>query len=56
MEKAAIDLLERVLKTANSGHWRDGTGLSIGTHPVFDDVRELLAEYRKTLLRADYAD
>lgn len=55
-ERAAIDLLERVLKIANGGQWRDGAGLSIGTHPVFDDVRSLLAEYRKTLLMADYAD
>lgn len=56
MKEAAIDLLERILKIANSGHFRDRAGLSVGSHPVMDDVRALLAEHRKTLLTSDYAD
>jgi hypothetical protein len=54
--RAAIALLERVLKVANSGHYRDGTGLSFGTQPLMDDVRGFLSEHYKTLSTADYAD
>ncbi len=54
--ETAINLLERILKIANSGHFRDGTGLSVGSHPVMDDVRVFLSEHRKMLSTSDYAD
>jgi hypothetical protein len=37
-------MLARCLKVADSGSWRDSANLSVGAHPVWDDVRETLAD------------
>lgn len=55
-------LLERWLKFADSGHWRDGTGLSIATTNIADDTRAALAAQpgfvsvpsREALIKAIY--
>jgi hypothetical protein len=38
------ELLERWLRLADSGHYRDGTELSIAAHPLADDTRAALTE------------
>jgi hypothetical protein len=37
------ELLDRWLRHADSGHWRDKAGLSLGAAPVADDTRAALA-------------
>ena len=38
------ELLERWLRLADSGHFRDGAELSLAAHPVADDTRTALQE------------
>lgn len=39
----AAELLQRVLYTADSGHWRDRAGLCLYALPLIDEIREFLA-------------
>ncbi len=40
---ALVNVLERLLKTIDSGTWRDRAELSIAAHPAVDDARGILA-------------
>lgn len=41
--REAVPLFESVIRTADSGLWRDKTDLSLAAHPVIDKIRAFLS-------------